>query len=240
MSRRSIALLGTAAAAAVALVVSTSPAFAAGSSDVLSASALNPNGINAAPGDSLTGSLAAGTTNTFKFTSNGNTVTITCTNAVLHATPVTNPAAPGTATVSISTLTFNDGSTPCTLTGLSGVTVVSAVLKADTTASASVTDGSTPQFIITSLNEAVTLHTGVGNIICDYGTNTKVPSIAGNVTNPNSSGTGGTIAFNADPVALVSGSSFCGASGSVGSFTATFGSILDTSVTTGNQAVYDN
>lgn len=240
MSRRTIALLGTAAAAAAAVAVSTSPAFAAGSSAVLSAGGLNPNGTNVATSDALSGSLAAGTTNTFKFTSNGTSVTITCTAATLSAAATSNPAAPGTAAVSISTLTFSDGSTPCTLTGLSGVTVVSAVLKTGTTATASVTDGSSPTFTLTSLNEAVTLHTGVGNIICDYGTNSTVTSIVGTVTNPGSSGAGGTIAFSNDPVALISGSSFCGASGSTGTFTATFGSILDTSVSGANQAVYDN
>lgn len=240
MSRRQLALLGTSAAAAVALALSCSPAFAAGSSDVLTVAGLNPNGTNVATTDALTGSLASGTTNTFQFTSNGTTVTITCTAATLDAKATSNPPAGGTATVSISTLAFNDGATQCTLTGLSGVTVVSSVLKTGTTATASVVGGSSPTFTLTSLNEAVTLHTGVGNVICDYGTNSAVTSIVGTVTNPDASGAGGTIAFDNDPVALISGSSFCGAAGSTGTFTATFGSILDTSVSGSNQAVYDN
>ena len=239
MSRRQLALLGTAAVAAAAVVLSTSPAFAA-SSDVLSYGAVNTGGTNVGTTDALSGSLASGTTNTFKFTSNGTSVTITCTAATLSAKATANPAAPGTASVSISTLTFNDGATQCTLTGLSGVTVVSAVLKTGTTATASVADGTSPTFTITSLNEAVTLHTGVGNIICDYGTNATVTSIVGTVTNPNAAGTGGTITFASDPVALVSGSSFCGASGSTGTFSATFGGITDTSGTGTNKAVYVN
>jgi hypothetical protein len=239
MSRRRLALLGTAAAAAVAVVLSTSPAFAT-SGDVLSYGAVNPGGTNVATTDALTGSLAAGTTNTFQFTSNGTSVTITCTNATLSAKATSNPAAPGTAAVSISALTFNDGATQCTQTGLSGVTVVSAVLKAGTTATASVTDGTTKHFTITSLNEAVTLHTGVGNIICDYGTNGTVTSIPGTVTNPNAAGTGGTIAFVNDPVALITGSSFCGATGSTGTFNATFGGITDTNGTGSNVSVYVN
>lgn len=40
MSRRQLALLGTSAAAAVALALSCSPAFAAGSSDVLTVAGL--------------------------------------------------------------------------------------------------------------------------------------------------------------------------------------------------------
>lgn len=239
MSRRRLAYLGTAAAAAVAVVVSTSPAFAAGSNEVLSYGAANPTGTNVGPTDALTGALAAGTSNTFKFTANGNTVVITCTNAVLNATAPTNPVAPGTAVVSISKLTFNDGSTPCTLTGLSGVTVVSANLKTSTTASASVTDGSTLGFTITSLNEAVTLHTGAGNVICDYGTNSVVTSIAGTVTNPSGS-SAGTIAFSNDAVALITGSSYCGAAGSQGTFNATFGGITDSSGTGSNLDVFVN
>jgi hypothetical protein len=239
MTRRKLALLGTAAAAVAAVVVSTSPAFAA-SSDVLSYGAVNTGGTNVATTDTLSGSLASGTSNTFKFTSNGTSVTITCTASTLTAKATANPTAPGTATVSISTLTFNDGATQCTLTGLSGVTVVSAVLKTGTTATASVTDGASPKFTITSLNEAVTLHSGVGNIVCDYGTNTAVTSIVGTVTNPNAAGTGGTITFASDPVALVTGSSFCGASGSTGTFSATFGGITDTSGTGTNKAVYVN
>lgn len=240
MSRRKLAYLGTAAAAAAAIVVSTSPAFASGSTEVLSYGGLNPGGTNVATSDSLSGSLQSGTTNTFVFTANGSTVTITCTQASLAAKASSNPTAPGTAGVNISALTFSDGSTPCTLTGLSGITVVSAVLKTGTTATATVTDGSTKLFTITSLNEAVTLHSSLGNLVCNYGTSTAVPSIQGTVTNPNSSGAGGSIAFSNDNVALISGSSLCGASGSIGKFTATFSGITDTSGSGSNLAVYVN
>lgn len=240
MSRRKLAYLGTAAAAATALVVSTAPAFAAGSSDVLSYGATNSGGTNVSTSDSLTGALASGTTNTFVFTANGNTVTITCDQATLAAKATSNPTAPGTAAVSISQLTFSDGSTPCTLTGLSGVTVVSATLKSGTSAAVSVTDGTTEYFTLTSLNEAVTLHTALGNVVCDYGTTSTVTSINGTITNPDSSGAGGSIAFAADPVGLVSGSSYCGASGSTGTFSATFSGVTDSSGTGGNLAVYVN
>jgi hypothetical protein len=239
MSRRKLAYLGTAAAAAAALLVSTSPAFAA-SNAVLTYAAVNTGGVNVATSDNLTGSLLAGTTNTFVFTSGSSTVTITCTQATLTAKATSNPTAPGTANVSITALTFSDGSTPCTLTGIPGVTVVSAVLKAGTTATASVTDGTTKLFTITSLNEAVTLHSSLGNLVCNYGTSTAVPSIQGTVTNPNAAGTGGSIAFGNDNVALVAGSSLCGASGSIGKFTATFGGITDTSGTGSNLSVYVN
>jgi hypothetical protein len=240
MSRRKLAYLGTAALAAAAVIASTSPAFAA-SSDVLSYGALNSGGTNVSTSDNLTGSLAAGTTNTFKFTANGNAVTITCSVATLAAKATGNPAAPGTAAVSLSALSFSDGaSTPCSITGLSGVTVVSATLKSGTTGTVSVTDGTTKDFTITSLNEAVTLHTALGNVICDYGTTSTVTSIQGVITNPNSGGTGGTIVFSSDPVGLISGSSFCGAAGSTGSFSATFAGVTDSSGTGSNLAVYVN
>ena len=241
MSRRKLAYLGTAAAAAVTLALSTSSlAFAAGSTDVLSYGGANPSGTNVATTDTLTGSLASGTSNTFKFTSNGTSVTITCTSAALTAKATSNPTAPGTAAVNISALTFSDGSTPCTLTGLSGVTVVSAVLKTGTTATANVTDTSPDHFTITSLNEAVTLHTALGNVVCDYGTHGTVTQIQGTITNPGSGGTGGSISFAADPVALISGSAYCGAAGSSGTFTADFGGIADSSGTGSNLAVYVN
>ena len=240
MSRRKLAYLGTAAAAAVAVIVSTSPAFAASSTAVLTYGGANPNGTNVSTSDSLTGALASGTSNTFVFTANGNTVTITCTKATLTAKATSNPTAPGTAGVSLSVLTFSDGSTPCTLVGLSGVTVVSATLKSGTTATVSVTDGSAPKFTLTSLNEAVTLHTALGNVVCDYGTTSTVTSIAGAITNPNSSGTGGSIVFSSDTVGLISGSSYCGASGSTGKFSADFNGVSDSSGTGSNLAVYVN
>jgi hypothetical protein len=240
MSRRKLAYLGTAAAMTVAVLAATSPAFAAGSTDVLAYGGLNPNGTNVSTSDSLTGALASGTTNTFVFTANGNTVTITCTEAALAAKATSNPTAPGTAGVSLSELTFSDGSTPCTLTGLSGVTVVSATLKSGTTATVSVTDGTSPKFTLTSLNEAVTLHTALGNVVCDYGTTSTVTSISGAITNPNSSGSGGSIVFSSDPVGLISGSSYCGASGSTGSFTANFSGVTDSSGSGSNLAVYVN
>lgn len=240
MSRRKLAYLGTAAVAAAAVIASTSPAFASGSNEVLSYGGLNSTGTNVSTSDNLTGALASGTTNTFKFTANGNAVTITCSVATLAAKATSNPTAPGTAAVSLSALSFSDGTTPCTITGLTGVTVVSATLKTGTTGTVAVTDGTTKDFTITSLNEAVTLHTALGNVICDYGTTSTVTSIQGVITNPNSSGAGGTIVFGSDPVGLISGSSFCGAAGSTGSFSATFAGVSDSSGTGSNLAVYVN
>lgn len=239
MSIRRTAALGAAAVTAAAAVLAMQPAYAAGSTDVLSWGGANPNGTNVATTDTLSGTLASGTTSTFKFTSGSTTVTITCTAAASTATTASNPASPGTAAMSISQLTFSDGSTQCTLSGLSGVTVVSITLKSGTTAAGNIT--SSPQDLnLTSLNEAVVLHSGLGNITCDYGTTSAVTNIQGVITNPGSTGTGGSIAFTNQTVGLISGTSVCGASGSTGTFNATLGAFTDGSGTGSNTAVYDN
>jgi hypothetical protein len=227
-SKRTLALVGAACAAALAL--SAAPAFAAGSSDVLSWGALNSSGTNVASTDSLTGTLESGS-GVFTFDSNGSTVTITCSAASIGAKATTNPKAPGTADLALGTLTF----TGCKLTGLSGVTVTSVALEA--AATAEVTD-SPDHFVVTALNEAVKLSIPLGSLTCDYGTGTGVSSITGAITNPGSTGTGGSIAFSAAPIAYISGGSVCGTTSSPGSFTATFTSVSDSAGTGGNTAVY--
>jgi len=226
MSKRRLAVLGVAAVSASALVVSASPAFAA-SGDVLSVGAANPSGTNVAVGDTLTGSLASGTTNSFTFTSGGKTVTIVCNAASMSATDSTNPTAPGTANLSIGTLTF----TSCTLTGISGVTVSS--VKLNGAASANVTS-SPKDFNVTALDERVALNNGLGTINCDYGTTTAHSPIVGTITNPPT----GTIAFTNQTVWLLSGTSVCGAPGSTGLFNMTLGSVVDASQ--GNGLLFAN
>jgi hypothetical protein len=235
MSIRRTAVLGVATLAAAAAVLAAQPAYAAGSTDVLSWGGVNPDGTNVATTDTLTGNLASGTTSTFKFTSGSTTVTITCTAAASTATATSNPTAPGTAAMSISQLTFSG----CTLTGLSGITVSSITIKSGTTAVANITD-SPEDLNITSLNEAVVLHSGLGNITCDYGTTSAVTDIQGAIVNPDSTGANGTITFTSQPVGLISGTSVCGASGSQGTFNATLGAFSDGSGTGSDVAVYDN
>jgi hypothetical protein len=240
MRKRSLICLGTAVAAAAATLVGTAPAFAAGSTDVLSYGGADPNGTNVALTDTLHGALVPGTSTVFKFTTSAGSATITCTASTETAKATANPAKPGTAKLSLSVLTFSDGGTsPCTITGVTGVnSVVSIKLKS--AASAIVTDGTTKHFTITHLNQVVTLNTLLGNITCDYGTTTVVKTIRGTVTNPNASGTGGSIKFTNATVGLISGSSLCGSTGSTGTFNADFGSITDGSGTGTNRAVYDN
>ena len=233
MSKRTLVLLGAASAAALtASLTASAPAFASGSTEVLSWGGANPDGTNVATTDSLTGSLESGS-GVFTFDSNGTTVTITCTAASIVANATSNPTASGTAVLSLTTLTF----TGCTESGLSGVTVQSIQLS--TAATADVTD-SPDDFVITSLNEAVKLAIPLGTLTCDYGTGTGVSSITGTITNPDSSGADGSIAFSDDPVAYISGGTECGSTSNPGSFTATFTSVSDTSGSGSNIAVYDN
>ena len=231
-SKRTLALVGAASAAALGTALAASPALASGSDEVLSWGGANPDGTNVASTDSLTGSLETGS-GVFTFDSNGTTVTITCGAASIVASATSNPAAPGTADLDLSTLTF----TGCTLSGLSGVTVKSITL--ETAATAEVTD-SPDRFVVTALNEAVKLAIPLGSLTCDYGTGTGVSSISGTVTNPDSTGAGGSIAFADAPVAYISGGSVCGSSTNPGSFTAAFTSVSDSSGSGGNTAVYDN
>lgn len=227
MSKRSLAVLGVLAASASAVVLTTTPAFAS-SGDVLSYGAPNPSGTDVGVGDVLTGALATGTTNSFVFTSGGKTVTIACSTAAMAATVGTNPPAPGTADLSLTALTFSS----CTLTGLSGVTVSSVSLNGAATGDVT---SSPADLNITSLDERVVLDNGLGKVNCDYGNTSTESPIVGTILNP---GAGGTISFQSQPVHLLSGLSVCGSSGSVGSFTAEFGSIADSSH--GGALVYDN
>jgi hypothetical protein len=226
MSQRRLAALGVVAVSATAVVLSTSPAFAS-SGDVLSVGAANPSGSNVAVGDTLTGSLASGTTNSFSFTSGGKTVTIVCTAASMSATDSSNPAAPGTADLSIGTLTF----TSCTISGISGVTVSSVQLNG--AASANVTS-SPADFNVTALDERVALNNGLGVVNCDYGTSTAHSPIVGVISNPPT----GTIAFTNQTVWLLSGTSVCGAPGSTGLFNMTLGNVVD--ATQSNGSLYAN
>ena len=108
-------------------------------------------------------------------------------------------------------------------------------LKSGTTGTGTITDGTPPVIVITSINEAVTLKTALGNVVCDYGTTSTVASIRGTFTNPSPAGTGGSVVFANDPIGLISGSSYCGASGSAGSFSMKLGGLF-----VGTEPVYVN
>ena len=233
-------LISLAAATALALggaILVASPANAATGCE-LNYGSLGSNCVaagNGTSGDNLAAGLSS-TNSTFSFKeSGGAAVTITCTKASFVAQATVNPAEDAAeAAEQVNTLTFS----ACTI-NVAGVSVSSVNLKPATVGSATVADdgAGNPLLNVTQLNEQVTLHTGLGNVICDYGVGGTVTQVQGGITNPDSTGSGGSIAFNNDPVAYLSGPSFCGASGSTGSFNATFGTVADTSQT-GSPALY--
>jgi len=220
MSRRRISSLAAAFLVVLATAFGASPASAA-TGGVLTVGALNGTNVNpGSPGDTLTAVLNAGGVFT---TSSGN---ISCSTGNFTATVNTNPNKPGTATETVTALHFVPSSCTDTIAGTSGV--VSIDLKVNGAASA--VDGTSPQLKVTSMDEKVVLKTSLGNLVCDYGTAGTVTQIVGSLSNST-----GNVTFSAAPVARVSGTVTCPATGT---FTATFGPILDQSQA--NQRVYIN
>jgi hypothetical protein len=236
LKNRLISLAAAAALAVGGAIMAAAPASAATGCE-LNYGSLSGNCVTAGSGtsgDNLSAGLAS-TNSTFSFKeSSGAAVTITCTNASFVAQSTSNPAdGVAEAAEQVNTLSFST----CTI-NVAGVSVSSVNLKPTTVGAATVADDGTSDLLnVTQLNEQVTLHTGLGNVICDYGVGGSVSQVQGVITNPDANGAGGSIAFNNDPVAYLSGPSFCGASGSTGSFNATFGTVTDTSQT-GSPALY--
>lgn len=112
--------LGAVIAAAAAAMLTAIPAFAS-SNNVLSDTAANPNGTNTAVGAVITSGLKSGTNATFFTTATG-TTGITCTTSNTSATVQTNPAAPGTATLSLTQQNFSS----CT-SNITGVRSVNSI-----------------------------------------------------------------------------------------------------------------
>lgn len=228
MPRRKLTYLAAAAAVVLAGAFGATAASAAPSSpsapavvDVLTVGSLGGTNVTpGSPGDTLTAVLIAGGSFT---TPAGN---ISCTQGNFAATVNTNPPAPGSATETVTVLHFVPTTCTDTIAGTSGV--VSIDLKVNGAASA--VDGTSPQLNVTSLDEKVVLKTSLGNLVCDYGTAGAVTQISGSLSN-----TTGNVTFSSAPVARVSGTATCPATGT---FTATFGPILDQSKA--NQRVYIN
>jgi hypothetical protein len=205
------------AAAALATAFSIAPA-TADTTDVLSA-----GGTNAAVGDSITANNATGT-DTVLSTSLGN---IDCTSSSFASTVGTNPAATGTSdTEATETLTGLSASN-CS-TSIFGTTGVESIALTDgSTASVTVddNDGSSnaPTLTLTPSVTAV-IDTFLGQISCVYsGTVTGVISNSAQ-----------TITFTNQSVTSQTGSSvLCPSSGT---YSATFGPVVDNSILTGGSA----
>ncbi|MHC5907499.1 Tat pathway signal sequence domain protein [Streptomyces sp. S6] len=201
-ARSLVAVLGAAAALTLPAVT---PASAAGA-------VLTANGADVAVGDVLTASLATGTAATFYSSATG-TSGISCASSGFNATVTDNPAAPGTATETLTAHTFAN----CTsnVLGVTGVRSITVDNLPYTVAAAS--DGA---LTVTPpsggvIQTTVVLRTLLGNITCVY----QGPALNGTTSNADNS-----INFNRQAFTRTSGSSLCFAAGY---FTAKYAPVSD-------------
>ncbi|MFC4498238.1 MULTISPECIES: Tat pathway signal sequence domain protein [Streptomyces] len=200
--RSLLAVAGTAVALTLPAVT---PASAAGA--VLTTA----NG-DIAVGDVLNASLASGTTATLYSSATG-TSGLSCATSAFSATVTDNPAAPGTATESLTAHSFSS----CTSNVL-GVTAVTSItvnnlpyttaVGSDGTVTVTPASGSTIQ-------TTVVLRTLLGSITCVY----QAPSLSGTASNTDNS-----ITFTNQAFTRTSGSSLCFAAGY---FTAKYAPVTD-------------
>jgi len=216
LKRTSLAILALAGAASVLAI---GPAASAEPPEVTL-----PSGAAVPVGDNLGASLSSATA-----VFNTSAGKITCTHGSFVATMANDPLSGGTveATETLTTLTFTGCTT--TIVGVTGVSSVTLNGTANVTLS---DDGASDALVITNLDEKVKLTAIIGAPVCDYGTHGTVTSVTGALTTATSA-----VSFAAAPVALITGSGVCPSSGT---FTATFGPIIDQSQPAGNQALTIN
>ncbi|MGW0843764.1 Tat pathway signal sequence domain protein [Streptomyces sp. NPDC002787] len=216
---RTRSLLALAAGTAALMVSAISPASAADT--VLTTG--GPAGDAVAVGDVLNASLASGTAGTFYSSATG-TSGISCAQSNFNATVTDNPAAPGTATESVTAHTF--GSCTSNVFGVTGVTSITVNNLPYTT---TVTSGDVVTVLPAEgsvLQTTVVLRTLLGSINCVY----QAASITGTASDTDNS-----ISFAAQPFTRTSGSSLCF---STGYFTAKYAPVTD--ATQGGASVYVN
>jgi hypothetical protein len=215
---RASRILPVAAVAAMSTVLFGAPAFAD------TGAVLTAGGQNVAVGDTLSASLVSGGV-AFFATSSGGTSGVSCSVSTFSASVSGNPAAPGTASESITGQTFGT----CTsnvvgTTGVNGVTVTSLPMVTTVASDGTVTVGSTAAPVTTSIK----LRTLLGSITCGYtAANGSISGVASNTNN--------SIAFANQPFNKASGSVLCPSNGY---FTATYSPITDN--TAGGAAVVVN
>ncbi|NBM15694.1 Tat pathway signal sequence domain protein [Streptomyces sp. GC420] len=220
-TRRTV--LATAAAVAALALAQASPASAADATVLTTGSA---GGTAVAAGDVLTASLAAGTKATLYSSSTG-TSGVSCSSSTFGATVTDNPAAPGTATETVTAHTFDAASCSSNVTGVLGVTSITVN---NLPYSAAVTSGGVVTITPPSgstVRTTVVLRTLLGSITCVY----QAPGLTGAASNTDNS-----ITFTNQQFSKVSGSSLCFANGY---FTAKYAPVSDTTQA-GGPAVFVN
>ncbi|MEU2425614.1 Tat pathway signal sequence domain protein [Streptomyces sp. NPDC007851] len=204
-TRSLLALAGTVVALSVAATV---PASADGA--VLTTG--SAGGTAVAVGDTLSASLAGGTTATL-YSSATSTSGIKCSTSTFTATVTDNPAASGTATESVTGQTFGN----CTSNVL-GVTGVSSITVDNLPYANAVASGGALAVTPASgsaIQTTVKLTTLLGSITCVY----QAPGLNGTTDNSDNS-----VNFSNQAFTKTSGSSLCP---SAGYFTAKYAPVTD-------------
>ncbi|MEV7791102.1 Tat pathway signal sequence domain protein [Streptomyces sp. NPDC087512] len=202
----------TLTAAVAALTLPTALPAAASATPVLTTGSVG--GTPVAVGDTLTAPLASGTTATFRSTATG-TTGVSCTASQFTVSVTDNPAAPGTATESLTAHTFDSSSCTSNVTGVLGVTGIRVDnLPYTTTVSSGGAVSVTPPSG-SAVRTTVTLRTLLGSVNCVY----EAPALSGTANNANNG-----IAFANQHFTKVSGSSLCFADGY---FTANYAPVTD-------------
>ncbi|MFC8200124.1 Tat pathway signal sequence domain protein [Streptomyces sp. NPDC060006] len=208
-TRTSLAL----AAAVTALALSAAGPASAADGSVLTTG--GPAGTAVAAGDVLSASLAAGTNATLYSSATG-TSGLSCSSSAFVAEVVDNPAAPGTATESVTSHTFDSASCTSNVVGVLGVTRITVDNLPYTTAVTSEGAVTITPAAGSSIQTTVVLRTLLGSINCVY----RAPSLSGTSSNVDNS-----IAFANQQFTKFSGSSLCFSNGF---FTAKYAPVTDT------------
>ena len=219
MRTRTRSVLALAAAVAGLSVAAVTPASAADTVLTINSGA----GDAVAVGDVLSASLATGTTATLYSSATG-TSGVTCAASTFTASVDDNPAAPGTATESVTAHTF--GSCTSNVLGVLGVNSVTVNNLPYTTAVGSDGTVTATPAANSTIQTTVVLRTLLGTINCVY----QAPSLSGTTGEADNS-----INFTAQAFTKTSGSSLCFANGY---FTAKYAPVQD--VTQGNATVFVN
>ncbi|MEU7933390.1 Tat pathway signal sequence domain protein [Micromonospora echinofusca] len=184
-----------------------------------------PGGTAVAVNDVIQASLRAGTNATFYSSATG-TSGVKCAASSFSAKVLSNPAAPGTATESLTAQSF----TSCT-TNVIGTTGVQSVTVQNLPYATSVTSAGVVKISGTAtapIQSTVVLNSLLGPITCVYRTGTN--SLTGTATNANNS-----ITFTNQTLTKFSGPSLCFGTAY---FSAAYSPVRD--ATKGNSPVYVN
>ncbi|MFG2822428.1 Tat pathway signal sequence domain protein [Kitasatospora sp. NPDC048365] len=213
--RRALAL----SAVVAPLVLGAVPASAAAPTGLAATSVLTTGGAGGtpvAPGDVLSAPLAAGARATF-YSSATSTTGVTCAVSQFTARAVTNPAAPGTATESLTGQTFSS----CT-SNVTGVTSVKSLTVDHLPYAISVADTPGNPVTITAgtagaVQATAVLNSWFGTLTCSYQLSGAFTGAADNANH--------TLSFSNAHFAKSGGSGLCPADGY---FSATYGPVTDT------------